>query len=408
MKYEKLIKYVDTLESGARPKGGASEFSDESIPSLGAEHLNDDGGFKFDKIKYIPESFYNQMDSGLIKTNDILIVKDGATTGKISHVNKSFPFQKAAINEHVFLLRLNEEKAYPSFIFHYLKTETGQKEIMKDFRGATVGGISRRFMELVNVPVVSLQDQIRIADILSRTESLIAKRKESIRLLDDLVKSVFLDMFGDPVRNEKGWDTFKGDHYSALLTVGVVVKPASYYTENGVIALRSLNIKPNYIDLNNLVYFSEEASNGVLGKSVLHEGDVVVVRTGVTGTAAVIPKELDGVNCIDLIIVRPKKNILNPQYLAFLLNSDRGKTLVASREVGGIQKHFNIGAIKDIPFPLPPVELQNNFASVVEKVEATKVKYRESLSELEALYCSLSQRAFRGELNYNISNVVNN
>ena len=90
--------------------------------------------------------------------------------------------------------------------------------------------------------------------------------------------------------------------------------------------------------------------------------------------------------------------MLNPYYLAFLLNSERGQRLVSSKEVGGIQKHFNIGAINKIAFPLPPMKLQNQFAAVVEKVEALKTKYTQSLTELENLYGSLSQRAFKGEL----------
>jgi type I restriction enzyme S subunit len=122
------------------------------------------------------------------------------------------------------------------------------------------------------------------------------------------------------------------------------------------------------------------------------------VRTGLTGTAAVVPRELDGANCIDLIIVRPKKNTLNPFYLVFLLNSERGKRLVSSKEVGGIQKHFNIGTINKIAFPLPPLPLQTQFAQIVQKTESLKSKYQSSLYELENLYGSLSQRAFRGEL----------
>jgi type I restriction enzyme S subunit len=138
-----------------------------------------------------------------------------------------------------------------------------------------------------------------------------------------------------------------------------------------------------------------------LSKSILREGDVVFVRTGVTGTSAIVPKELDGSNCIDLIITRPKIGVINAKYLTYFFNSDIGKRIVASKEVGGIQKHFNIGAIKALKIPVPPIELQNRFAQIVEKTEALKTQYQQSLEELENLYGSLSQKAFRGELSCN-------
>jgi type I restriction enzyme S subunit len=368
----------------------SDDFINDGIPIVRIGDINN-GNINLDStIKVKEKDLFN---SFLIQKGAILIAMSGATTGKIG----KYSFDtKAYQNQRVGCFIPDNDKINNEYLYCFLKTL--KDKILQKAYGGGQPNISPKDIESLRIPLPPLDDQIRIADVLTRTEKLIAKRKESISALDEFLKSTFLEMFGDPVRNEKGWKTYSGNDYSDLLTVGVVIRPASYYTDKGIIALRSLNIKPNRIDLNNLVYFSEESSNGVLSKSILREGDVVIVRTGVTGTAAVVPKELDGVNCIDLIIVRPKKDMLNPYYLAFLLNSDRGKRLVTSKEVGGIQKHFNIGAIKDISFPFPPVALQNKFADIVAKVEAMKVKYNESLVEMEKLYGGLSQRAFRGEL----------
>ncbi|MDE2223158.1 MAG: restriction endonuclease subunit S, partial [Candidatus Omnitrophica bacterium] len=124
----------------------------------------------------------------------------------------------------------------------------------------------------------------------------------------------------------------------------------------------------------------------------------VVVRTGQTGTAAVVPPELDGINCIDLIIIRPKIKKLNPHYLSFLLNSDMGKKIISSKEVGGIQKHFNIGSIKNLGIPLPPLPEQQRFAEFVQKIEKLKEKQRQSEAELQNLFNSLMQKAFNGQI----------
>ena len=205
MKTVKLAEVVKKLESGARPKGGVSADSG-TIPSLGAEHLNDSGSFNFHSTKFVTTGFYENLKSGKIQSNDILIVKDGATTGKVSFVDNDFPFEKAAINEHIFKITVESKTCFGKYVFYYLKSSGGKRQILKDFRGATVGGISRNFIELTKIPLPPLDDQIRIATILSRVENLIAKRKESIQLLDDLLKSTFLEMFGILNGSYNMWD----------------------------------------------------------------------------------------------------------------------------------------------------------------------------------------------------------
>ncbi|WP_228028940.1 restriction endonuclease subunit S [Leptospira borgpetersenii] len=167
MKNVKLAELVISLESGGRPKGGAIEEIDGAIPSIGAEHLNNDGGFNLKNIKYIPKKYFKELSTGIIKTEDILIVKDGATTGKTSFVSSGFPFTEAAVNEHVFILKLDKQLANPQFVFQFLRSKVGRKQILNDFRGATVGGISKRFVEIVQVPLPPLSEQIQIAEILT-------------------------------------------------------------------------------------------------------------------------------------------------------------------------------------------------------------------------------------------------
>jgi len=299
----------------------------------------------------------------------------------------------------IWTLRSDADSHIP-YLERYLRSAQAKSSYASRMQGAVARRRSLTKTDFLNleIPFPPLDDQIRVAHLLGRVEELIAQRKQHLQQLDDLLKTLFLEMFGDPVRNEKGWETGTSSIYADLVTVGVVVKPASHYVEHGVIALRSLNIKPNRIDLSDLVYFSQESSDGPLSKSRLQANDVVIVRTGKTGTAAVVPAALDGANCIDLIVVRPKPEKIHPQFLTSLLNSERGMALVSSLEVGGIQKHFNVGALNKIRFPLPPIPLQDQFADIVTRVEAVKSRYQQSLTDLEALYGALSQRAFKGEL----------
>jgi len=164
MKEWPLIKLSDlilSLESGSRPKGGVDKY-EAGLPSIGAEHLGTNGDFNFLNIKYIPDNHYRIMKSGIVQQKDVLIVKDGATTGKTSYVGVSFPFKQAAVNEHVFIVRVNEYLAVPSFVFYFLFSDIGRRLIMKDFRGATIGGISRHFVDYIEIPCAPITQQKRI------------------------------------------------------------------------------------------------------------------------------------------------------------------------------------------------------------------------------------------------------
>src|SRR5690606_18201466 len=129
------------------------------------------------------------------------------TTGKTSFVGEEFPFHEAAVNEHVFCLRVDQSKASPEYVFHFLRSPQGQRSIALDFRGATVGGISRDFAKKVRLPLPPLPEQRRIAEILDKADALRAKRRAALKQLDTLTQSIFLDMFGDPATNPKGYAT---------------------------------------------------------------------------------------------------------------------------------------------------------------------------------------------------------
>ncbi|MBP7434397.1 restriction endonuclease subunit S [bacterium] len=389
MKMEKLSNLILSIESGARPKGGAI---DSGIPSIGAEHLSDTGAFKLTNVKYVPESFYNEMKSGKISLNDILIVKDGATTGKVSFVNESFPFKKAAINEHVFILRIKKSMAYSKYVFHFLRTKSGKDEIMKDFRGATVGGISRQFVEQVKIPLPPLEEQIQIATVLSKAENLIAKRKQGIELLDEFVKSTYIEMFID-----KGFALEKLGSLSNKITDGEHKKPD--YKENGIPFISVTNITKGFLDFNDCKYVSEEDYNKFIKRCNPEEGDILYTKVGATyGRAAIVNTNEKFCLYVSVALIKPKKSIVTPKFLKYSLDHPFIKRQADKSIKGAGVPDLHLVEIKSFDIPVPPLSLQNQFAEIVNKVEVLKVKYQKSLEELENLYASLSQRAFRGEL----------
>mgnify|MGYP003289241033 CR=1 FL=1 len=149
----------------------------------------------------------------------------------------------------------------------------------------------------------------------------------------------------------------------ATLTVGFVGTMAKHYTESGVPLLRSLNIKPFKIVGNDMKYVSAEFSNSI-SKSILHKGDVVIVRTGIPGTCCVVPEEYDGCNCSDVVIVHPNTSLVDPHYLAAFINV-WGQRQVQNNKVGAIQQHFNVHSAEEMLIFLPDLDDQKRIAAVI-------------------------------------------
>ncbi|MDL1864067.1 restriction endonuclease subunit S [Betaproteobacteria bacterium PRO5] len=405
MKIDVLSTVVAALESGKRPKGGASKDSG-TIPSLGGEHLNNDGGFRFDNLKYINEQFFAGLKKGAIRTNDILIVKDGATTGKVSYVGSNFPFERAAINEHLFALTVNAKVAHPRYVFSFLKSPQGQKEILKDFRGAAIGGISRGFVDLAKIPLPSLQDQIRIAHLLGKVEGRIAQRKQHLQHLDNLLKSVFLEMFGPQSAGYADWplDEIKdlaARHKGAMRTgpFGSNLLHSEFSLEGDVAVLGIDNAVQNRFAWGESRYITHEKYKELESYRVF-PGDVIVTIMGTIGRSAVVPNDIPlAINTKHLAAITLNRELANPTFLSysihsspFILNQFRSKNR------GAIMSGLNLGLIKETKLKRPPIGLQNEFSEIHARIDELKDTYKQSLIELENLYGALSQKAFEGEL----------
>jgi type I restriction enzyme S subunit len=155
-----LSELLIDLESGSRPRGGVRGIAC-GVPSIGGEHLKYDGSFDFTAIKYVSTQFAAGMSKGHIETNDILVVKDGATTGKTAFVDARFPFHDAVVNEHVFICRPIEQ-IEPRFLFRFLMSKNGQDRILENFKGSAQGGINKSFVANTEVPLAPFNEQRRI------------------------------------------------------------------------------------------------------------------------------------------------------------------------------------------------------------------------------------------------------
>ena len=400
MAYVNLREYIEVLEAGKRPKGGAVN---EGVPSLGGEHITNTGKFNLsnDKLKYVPREYYDELKKGKIKINDVLVVKDGATTGKTAIVEDDFLLKEACINEHVFLLR-TKDSLNPKYLFYYFLSEQGQQEILKDFRGATVGGISKDFIDM-DIYISDLDTQKKIVEVLDKAQELIDKRKEQIEALDELVKSRFIEMFGDPVRNPKGWEYPKIEEVVENEKNAIKAGPfgsalkKEYYVDSGYKIYGQEQVISG--DVNFGDYYISEEKYRELENCAVKSNDVLISLVGTYGKLLIIPETFEaGIINPRLMKITFNKDIVNTIYFKYFFQSESLRNKLSDNTHGGTMPILNVGIVKNIHIPVPPIEIQNQFADFVKQVDKLKSQMEASLKELEDNFNSLMQKAFKGEL----------
>jgi type I restriction enzyme, S subunit len=296
----------------------------------------------------------------------------------------------------------NEDISHIPYLERYLRSTQARNLYASRMQGAVARrrSLTKSDFEKLEIPFPPLNDQIRIAHLLGKVEGLIAQRKQHLQQLDDFLKSIFLEMFGDPVRNEKGWESFLFSNlFSSPPRIGTT-KPVS---PDGIIpVIRVGELGEFQVKFNNCKKVTLE--NAALDKCRVEEGDILLARAIASqshlGKASLITK-LEQDTAFDSHVMRIRFNYdqVNPVFAYHWLKSDGGRSRFLN--AGGktsVQFNINSKQISSINMPLPPHDLQIQFATIVEKVEALKSRYQQSLIDLESLYGALSQKAFKGDL----------
>ncbi|MBB4130427.1 restriction endonuclease subunit S [Xanthomonas sp. 3075] len=292
------------------------------------------------------------------------------------------------------------------FLCFYLRSPEFVSWASAQVDGAKMPRMKMKSFWAHEMPLPPIDDQIRIAHLLGRVEGLIAQRKQHLQQLDDLLKSVFLEMFGDPVRNEKSWKigslgsygSFKNGLNFGKGESGVTVRYLGVGDFKSKAALDDFD-SLGFIELNELPasdYF-------------LHDGDLLFVRSNgnrelVGRCMAVYPGKERATYSGFCIRYRITDASLLAIYVAHLFRSAAFRRVLFQGGQGANIQNINQQILSGLPIPIPDEGLQNQFAAIVEKVEALKSGYQQSLTDLESLYGALSQQAFKGELD--LSRVV--
>lgn len=388
------VKLADlaTVSSGGGAPQDADAFSTEGTPFVRAGSLIKLlEGLPEDELELLQPEVAAEHKLKLFPAGTVLFAKSGmsATKGHIYQLSKP-----AYVVNHLAALTPRSQIA-GKYLRHVLQFKSPTC-LIKDEAYPSI-----RLGDIEDMEVPAPNDDAekeRIVAILDQADELRRKRQRAIDCLNQLGQAVFHEMFGDPTTNPKGWPTAPVSSIATRITVGLVVKPASYYRDTGVPAIRGTNIKFSGIDLSDIVYFSERDNETKLAKSRIWTDDIVIVRSGRPGLAAIVPPELNGANAIDVLIFSPDKKLTSPCFIRDLLNSEGGKRLVLSESRGQVQQHFNVGSLSKAEFFLPPIALQREYEEKIADLRKSINKYASAFEVSDRLFGALQSGAFRGEL----------
>ena len=267
-------------------------------------------------------------------------------------------------------------------------------------RAAAVPGLNREDAYRVEILLPPLEEQRRIAAILDQAETLRTQRRTALALLDSLTQSLFLDMFGDPAINQKGWEVKTIEELCEVKGGKRLPKGAEYSpTPTPYRYIRVTNFSNGQVDQKQLLYLTPEIQKSI-GRYIVNTGDVIISIAGSIGLVAPVPASLDGANLTEnaaKLVQRRHANYL-PDFLAFMLGTkaiqDQIQSHVGQVTIGKLA----LFRIEKLTIPLPPLPLQQTFATRIASIEALKATHRRALAALDALFASLQQRAFAGQL----------
>lgn len=381
---KKRLGDICEIVTGATPKTNIKEFWDGDINWITPAELTED-------TYIINESLRKITTEGVEKTGlksfpkGTVILSSRAPIGKVAiagcemYCNQGFKNLVCSkqINNH--------------FLYWYLK---GHKEYLNSLgRGATFKEISKAIVENIEICLPTLEKQEKYADILEQCNGIIQIKKGQLRKLDTLVKSRFAEMFGDPIRNPKGWK---------VVTIGDIVTEVRYGTSKPAVEggkypyLRMNNLTADgHLDLNDLKYI--DISDDEVEKCVVRKGDVLFNRTNsidLVGKTAVFDLPDDMVIAGYIIRVRLNEKIL-PEVLSQYMNLEALKDILRSMAKGAVnQANINAQELQSIRIYVPDIELQKQFVEMKDQVDKSKSKIQKSLEETQLLFDSLMQKYF--------------
>ena len=377
---------VCTVVSGTTPKSNHLEYWDGNINWVTPAELKDDSDIIFESQRKITEKAVADTSMKPFPAGTVLL-SSRAPIGKVAIAGVEMYCNQGFKN------LICSEAIYNRYLYHYLKSKTDYLNSLG--RGATFKEISKNIVESIEIPLPPINEQRKIAAVLDKVSDLIAKRRQQLDRLDELVKSRFVEMFGDPIINSMHWtEELIGDSCFVTKLAGFEYTQYIHYGDSGdVVMVKAQNVKNGKLNRKDLSYISNEVSNS-LPRSQLAAGDVVMTYVGANiGDVAVIDDEYKYHLAPNVAKIRPdaeKYNSVYFMYMLMFLNS-----YIVGNSADTAKAALGMERIRKLKIFTPPIGLQEQFAAFVAQVDKSKFAIQKSLQKLKMLKSALMQEYFR-------------
>ena len=353
---------------------------------------------KSDRAKYITEDTFNRLRCTEVFPGDILVSRLPDPVGRACIIPEKEERMITAVD--CSILRINRSVVEKEYLQFFLQSQNYFRQLSANTAGSTRVRISRKNLEKVKLCIPSLPMQKHIIGVLSSLKKIIQDYNEELVLLDELVKARFVEMFGDPEVNPKGWIIDSLGNYMTVLTD---------FSANGSYELLDSNVimydEPNYaimvrttdLESGNLeegVKYIDQHAYELLGKSKLFGGELIMSKIGSAGKIYVMPKINRPASLGRNAFMFRFNELINMTYLFSLLTTKYGENEIQQHVRGAVTKTITKDATRSIRIIVPPIILQEQFAAFVSQVDKSKVVVQKALDEAKLLLDSLMQKYF--------------
>ena len=320
---------------------------------------------------------------------DLLLSLTG-NVGRVALLQKEF--LPAALNQRVACLRIKDETILSkSFLFNFLNSDYFENKCIESAKGVAQKNMSTEWLKEYDIPLLAIEKQEKISKGLDQISNLIFIRKQQLSKLDELVKSRFIELFGDPVADSMKWGQLPLSYYLKSIRYGTSTPPS--FSEIGYEFIRATNIKNGQILSSDMKYISEEEAKKI-EKCKVFGGEMIIVRSGVNaGDTCIITGEHCGQYAgYDMILVFGEA--LHPVFANVLINTEYMDRVVKPLTRRAAQPHPNSEQVQSLPIIQVPYAQQEQFAVFVEQTDKSKFEIQKSLEKLETLKKALMQKYF--------------
>lgn len=331
----------------------------------------------------------------LVKAGDILVSTVRPNLNGVAIVADALG--DATASTGFCVLRPQKDRLDGSYLFHWVKTRSFVDAMVKQATGASYPAISDKIIFSSKLPLPPLPEQRRIAAILDKADTLRAQRRAAIAKLDELLQSVFIEMFGDPLSNSKGWVL----ENLAKVTFfqegpGILAKD---FRDSGVPLIRLAGLKDGQATLNGCNFVDKSEFERRWSQFEVQEGDILVLTSATFGNPAVVDGLVAGsIFYTGIIRFRSLDVGLSQGFLKAFLASPWFLNQAKMLASGAVIKHFGPTHLKKMVIPLPPIQVQQLFTQISDKIATQKRTMQFAAEKAEMLFASLQQLAFSGKL----------